>query len=1161
MKLHGAGALAIPALAVAHYSGCEVETAPFTPGLTEHTAAFKGLSKDGKYPALELKDGVLIADADILEELAKPLPAAGNSGHSIKQWFNSSGELCQKVNAWLLAEPSQRSSLAEEIFSLLKPAEETLQGQAYLSGDAMAAPDVAYAAAMAGFYKAAFTPDVQAKFPKLKTFASSVYADDKLKAVWGSLECPAANANTTAEVEAFMTAVAPKWTTARTRAAFIEFFEVRKGHPFWPSSPVVPLNDPTLLFTNAGMNQYKAIFLGTADPATPLAQLTCAANTQKCIRAGGKHNDLDDVGKDVYHHTFFEMLGNWSFGKYFKDEAIAWAWELLTEIYHLPADRLYATYFEGDDGLGLPPDEEARELWRRFLPEERIIPGNKADNFWEMGDQGPCGPCTEIHYDRLGGRLVPELVNQDDPNVLEIWNVVFIQYNREAGGGLRDLPAKHVDTGMGLERVSSVLAGVLSNYATDAFAPLFDAIRSATGARPYTDKVGADDADGLDMAYRVVADHIRTLSFAIADGAAPGADGRDYVLRRVLRRAVRYGDKLGGKLGFFSELVGPLVAQMGPVFPELVAAEDHIRTVIREEETAFGKTLRRGAQYFLKKAADVPKGGTLDGAAVFELYDAFGYPVDLTELMAEELGINVDTAGFEKAMEEAKQRSRAAGRAASTDGLKFEAHATAWLRDNGVATTDDAPKFAVGEDTAATVRAIMTTDGFVDKLGGDGTDAEAAVGLVLDKTSFYAESGGQVTDTGCIKLQGGAELLVSACVVAASYVLHKGTLRGAVAVGDGAQCAVDWERRARIIPNHTMTHVLNCALREVLGPHVDQKGSVVLPEKLSFDFSNKAQVSPEQLEKVQRICRDCIAAAQPVYKQVVPLADAQRIHGLRAVFGEAYPDPVRVVSVGKAVDALLADPDNKENGAGSIEFCGGTHMDNTADAIDFAILSESAIAQGVRRIVAVTGDKAKQAFARAEEVAGRVSALEAQAEPEEAEVSGVKDGIDRDDGMPAPARAALKLRVEAIAVAVTKAKKARIAAAAAAAGEAAVVAADAAVEAGARFVVTRVALPASIAGKALPDTAGGIRKKHPNLACLLLAPDTDADRCPVFAEVPKAVTGELSASDWLKSALAVMGGKGGGKPVCAQGSGPDVSKVDEAEAAAVQFAKSKLAEA
>ncbi|KAK3117531.1 Alanine--tRNA ligase, partial [Teratosphaeriaceae sp. CCFEE 6253] len=432
----------------------------------------------------------------------------------------------------------------------------------------------------------------------------------------------------------------PEWTAPKVRSTFIDYFKSH-GHTFVPSSSVVPLSDPTLLFTNAGMNQYKSIFLATVDPDSDFAKLKRAANSQKCIRAGGKHNDLDDVGKDSYHHTFFEMLGNWSFGDYFKAEAIGFSWELLTKVFGLDPDRLYVTYFEGKADVGLEPDTEARDLWLKAgVAEDHILTGDMKDNFWEMGDQGPCGPCSEIHYDRLGGRNAAHLVNQDDPNVLEIWNNVFIQYNREPDRSLKSLPSKHIDTGLGFERLVSVLQNKMSNYDTDVFTPLFARIQEVTGAREYQGKFGDEDADGIDTAYRVVADHVRLLTFAIADGGVPNNVGRGYVVRRVLRRGARYARKyFNTEIGtFFSQIVPTLVAQMGGMFPEIKAKEADVCEILDEEERSFSKTLDRGEVMFGKMAqkAETKGGGKLGGSDVWRLYDTYGFPVDLTKIMAEE---------------------------------------------------------------------------------------------------------------------------------------------------------------------------------------------------------------------------------------------------------------------------------------------------------------------------------------------------------------------------------------------------------------------------------------------------------------------------------------------------------------------------------------------
>ncbi|CAN1232279.1 Alanine--tRNA ligase [Linum perenne] len=625
-----------------------------------------------------------------------------------------------------------------------------------------------------------------------------------------------------------------QWPANKVRDTYIKYFE-GKNHVNWKSSPVVPVNDPTLLFANAGMNQYKPIFLGTADPNTALSKLTRACNTQKCIRAGGKHNDLDDVGKDTYHHTFFEMLGNWSFGDYFKNEAIEWAWELLTKVYGLPTDRIYATYFGGDEKARLEADNEARDIWLKYLPPGRVLPFGCKDNFWEMGDTGPCGPCTEIHYDRIGNRDAASLVNNDDPTCIEIWNIVFIQYNRESDGSLKPLPSKHVDTGLGFERLTSVLQNKMSNYDTDVFTPIFSAIQQATGARPYTGKVGPEDVDGVDMAYRVVADHIRTLSFAIADGSCPGNEGREYVLRRILRRAVRYGsEKLNAQEGFFNGLVKIVVEVMGDVFPELRKNEQHIREIITAEETSFGKTLLKGIERF-KKAAQEVQGKEFSGQDAFVLWDTYGFPLDLTQLMAEERKLEVDVEGFKKAMDEARERSRSAQNKQAGGAIVMDADATSTLHKKDVSATDDSYKYIWFEDHETSIKAIYTGSEFLESatLGNE-------VGIVLQSTSFYAEQGGQIFDTGLIEGSFG-RFEVCNVQIFGGFILHIGSLTGGTgkfSVGDKVICKVDYGRRKLIAPNHTCTHMLNFALREVLGDHIDQKGSIVLPEKLRFDFNH-----------------------------------------------------------------------------------------------------------------------------------------------------------------------------------------------------------------------------------------------------------------------------------------------------------------------------------
>ena len=616
------------------------------------------------------------------------------------------------------------------------------------------------------------------------------------------------------------------------------------------------------------MNQFKPIFLGQADPTGPLAGLKRAVNSQKCIRAGGKHNDLDDVGKDTYHHTFFEMLGNWSFGDYFKEEAITWAWQLLTVEFGLPPDRFYASYFAGDAAFGLPPDTEARNIWLRFLPSERILPFDKKANFWEMGDTGPCGPCSEIHFDRIGGRDASALVNADDPTVIEIWNIVFMQFNREADGSLRELPAKHIDTGMGFERLTSVLQSAMSNYDTDIFAPIFAAITARTGAPPYAGKLGAEDVAGVDMAYRVIADHIRTLTFAITDGAVPSNEGRGYVLRRILRRAVRYGQqKLAAKPGFFASLVPTVVSAFGGAFPELIAKADFVTEVIADEEESFGRTLAKGIKEFNSRAEAIKAAGStvFPGTAAFFLYDSMGFPLDLTQIMASEAGLAVDAEGFASAMAEQKARSQAAGRfARTTERLVLEAEETALLIKRGIATTVDASKYEA--HAAPTARVVALYIGGKAEAGflADGDVAtpasHKAVGVLLDATSFYAESGGQSADTGALALPEGGEFVVDDVQVFGGFVLHIGRVTaGALRLGDLVTVNVDYERRGHIAPNHTMTHVLNFALREVLGNGVEQRGSTVQPDKLRFDYSITKAPTPEQLARVEGIVNEQIS--------------------------------------------------------------------------------------------------------------------------------------------------------------------------------------------------------------------------------------------------------------------------------------------------------------
>ncbi|KAG0690031.1 Alanine--tRNA ligase [Pichia californica] len=761
-----------------------------------------------------------------------------------------------------------------------------------------------------------------------------------------------------------------EWPASKVRDTFLDYFKERQ-HTFVPSSSVIPHGDPTLLFANAGMNQYKPIFLGTVDPSSSFSTLKRAVNSQKCIRAGGKHNDLEDVGRDSYHHTFFEMLGNWSFGDYFKKEAINYSWDLLTKVYGIPADRLYVTYFGGDEKAGLEPDLEAKQFWSDVgVPDDHILPGNAKDNFWEMGDQGPCGPCSEIHYDRIGGRNAASLVNEDDPDVLEIWNNVFIQFNRESDGSLRPLPDKHVDTGMGFERLVSLLQDVRSNYDTDVFAPLFLRIQEITGVRPYTGKFGKDDVDGIDTAYRVLADHVRTLTFALADGGVPNNDGRGYVLRRILRRGARYVRKyFNYPIGnFFSQLSPTLIAQVQHIFPELAKDTSLIFEILDEEEASFSRTLDRGEKLFEQYALVASKtpDQTLPGKDVWRLYDTYGFPVDLTRLMAEEAGLKIDEEGFEKARLASLEASKGGASKSGKTLLKLDVHSLATLNETNVPKTDDSAKYDT-KDIESKILSIYIDGEFVNSVTADPENTKQ-VGIILDKTSFYAEQGGQEYDTGRIVIDGKSEFHVENVQVYNGYVLHTGFLdEGELKVGDNVISGYSELRRFPLRNNHTGTHILNFGLRSVLGDGIDQKGSLVAPEKLRFDFSHKKAVELKEIEQVEEIVNQKIKENLKVYAKPVALEVAQGINGLRAVFGESYPDPVRVVSVGVPVDDLLADPTNEKWTNYSIEFCGGTHVGKTDEIKEFVIVEESGIAKGIRRIVAVSGAEAREVQRQAAE--------------------------------------------------------------------------------------------------------------------------------------------------------------------------------------------------
>ena len=703
-------------------------------------------------------------------------------------------------------------------------------------------------------------------------------------------------------------------TSKEIRESYKSFFQ-SKGHTIVPSAPMVVKGDPTLMFTNAGINQFKYIILGNAE-----IKHSRVADSQKCLRVSGKHNDLEEVGHDTYHHTMFEMLGNWSFGDYFKHEAIDWAWEYLTEVLHLSPERLYVTVFEGAPAEGLERDDEAASIWAKHLPAERIINGNKHDNFWEMGDQGPCGPCSEIHIDIRSDeeRKAVDgltLVNQSHPQVIEIWNLVFMQYNRKADGSLEPLPKRVIDTGMGFERLCMAMQGKTSNYDTDIFTPMIQAIATLTGI-----EYGADQKS--DVAMRVIADHIRTIAFAITDGQLPSNAKAGYVIRRILRRAVRYGYTfLGRREAFMYSLLPVLIETMGDAYPELIAGRELIAKVMREEEESFLRTLETGIRLLDKQIEEAKKAGktVLDGHDAFVLYDTYGFPLDLTALILTEQGLSVDEAGFDKAMQEQKERAR---NAAAIDAGDWQ-----------VVNEGSAVRF-VGYDTLECTTEILRYREVKQK---NATFYQ----VVLSETPFYAEMGGQVGDKGFLIAADGTKYEVFDTKRENNLAIHLMKKLPATLEGD-FRAVVDEERRHRIEANHSATHLLHEALREVLGSHVEQKGSFVSDEVLRFDFAHFAKVEPKQLRAVERIVAARIRACIPLQEyREVPIDEAREM-GAMALFGEKYGDHVRVIRFGS-----------------STEFCGGTHVASTGVIGTLRITSESSVAAGVRRIEAVTGAAAE----------------------------------------------------------------------------------------------------------------------------------------------------------------------------------------------------------
>ncbi len=887
-------------------------------------------------------------------------------------------------------------------------------------------------------------------------------------------------------------------TSAQVRQSFLDFFK-SKQHSIVQSSSLMP-DSPNLLFTNAGMNQFVPIFLGqTPCPFKPGR----AADTQKCIRAGGKHNDLEDVGLDTYHHTFFEMLGNWSFGDYFKREAIDFAWELITEVWKFPKHRLYATVYSPNKAKGDPAefDQEAWDAWAEKFraagldPAIHIVNGNKKDNFWMMGDTGPCGPCTELHVDLTpAGDTQGKLVNGSDARCMEIWNLVFIQFNANPDGTFSPLPARHVDTGMGFERVAGIIqctknfkdfSGTISNYESDVFAPLFRRLEELSGKKyastlPAPGSAGANEQEKIDVAFRVIADHIRTLSFAIADGIQPGNSDRNYVLRRILRRAVRYGRTLGLKGGFFHKLVEVLAETMGDVFPEIRTRKNIVTEVIRTEEESFNRTLDKGIALFEDEANKLKAGGTITGALAFRLYDEQGFPLDLTQLMARERGLNVDSAGFEKLMEEQRTRARAA--------QKKEVITLSEIKV-------DQPTAFLGYDESNTTAKVLQ----VAKIKNRSV-------VILDRTVCYAEMGGQVGDTAVIR-QGGREWRVTDTQKSGQTILHFIEGDEAPETGATVEISLDRTRRAAIQRHHTVTHLLHWALHEVVSAEASQKGSSVDAEKLTFDFNGQA-LTPHQIAEMERLVNARILSNEPVSWSEVSYAQVKGRPDIMQFFGDKYGETVRVVQVGGQPSKL--------NGW-SMELCAGTHVRSTGEIGLFRIVAESAIAAGVRRIEAVAGlaayDRARseaellKSLAAANnipvsDIAKRFVALNEQTTALEKKLKSYRDK-------------------EATALAdslVTQAKARE----------------------GLHWVVSQVSLENPTELRELGAKVAG--KIGPTAVVVLAS--IQAGKVSLVANCgADAVKAGKQAGKIVSEACGQMGGKGGGKPDAAMGGGSDASKL------------------
>jgi alanyl-tRNA synthetase len=872
------------------------------------------------------------------------------------------------------------------------------------------------------------------------------------------------------------------------RKAYLNFFE-SKGHLIVPSAPIVLKDDPTLMFNNSGMAQFKEYFLGNGTPKSPRI-----ADTQKCLRVSGKHNDLEDVGFDTYHHTMFEMLGNWSFGDYFKKEALAWAWEFLTEVLKLDKDRLYVSVFEGNPAENVPFDQEAFDIWKQYVSEDRIILGNKKDNFWEMGDQGPCGPCSEIHIDlrtdaeraAVSGR---DLVNADHPQVVEIWNNVFMEFNRKADGSLEKLPAQHVDTGMGFERLCMAMQNVTSNYDTDVFTPLIAKVTAITGLKYTSNEVKniSEEQNKTNIAIRVIVDHVRAVAFAIADGQLPSNTGAGYVIRRILRRAIRYGFTfLGTKEPFINKLVEVLANQMGEFFPEIKSQQQLVTNVIREEEASFLRTLEQGLQLLDKVVAET-YGKEVSGAKAFELYDTFGFPIDLTALILREKGYDLDEAGFNVAMQEQKARSRAASEVSTED----------W----NVLISGNVETFVGYDQTENNVK--ITRIRKVDSKK-DGVLYQ----IVLDNTPFYPEGGGQVGDKGTL-VSANETIEIIDTKKENNLILHFAKqLPENVEAGFVAK--VNTDLRTSTSKNHSATHLMHLALRTILGTHVEQKGSLVNPNYLRFDFSHFSKVSDEELRQVEAFVNARIEEQlQLVEHRNIPIQQAME-QGAMALFGEKYGDNVRMIEFG----------DSKE-------LCGGIHVKNTADIWHFKIVSEGAVAAGIRRVEAITGDAAKDFYKNQENTLAEIKEVLKNPQDVLKSVASLQDD-----------NAKLKKQLEQLVKEKIEGLKNTLVA-------------DFQEINGIQFLAKQVDLSMS----STKDLAQAIGISKPNAFVFLASIEDNAPNIHCYISKELVAEKGLNAGNVIRELGKLIDGNGGGQPFFASGKGKNVSGINEALEKVVEFLK------